>query len=72
MILSSVDSRPLVNYLNCENVSMLVRVVRLATPSIIEAKDFVRHKSIEVAKKSGRYQTPFLAKLETSKARRCD
>ena len=33
--------------------------------SIIEAKDFINHnKTVEEAKKSGRYRAPFLAEVE--------
>ena len=31
---------------------------------IIEAKDFIRYKSIKGTKKQGRFQAPFLAELE--------
>ena len=55
-----------VNYLNCQIKRHSAGEGSKAGHSpIIEAKDFIRHnKSIEEAKKSGRYRAPFLAELE--------
>ena len=47
------------------NLTAQVSPVRVGHSSIIKAKDFIKHnKSVEKAKKSGRYWAPFLAELE--------
>jgi len=55
-----------VNYLNCQIKRYSAgEGSRTGHSPIIEAKDFIRHnKSIEEAKKQGRYRAPFLAELE--------
>ena len=55
-----------VNYLNCQiKCHSTGEGSKDGHSSIIEAKDFIKHnKSVEEAKKSGRYRAPFLAELE--------
>ena len=55
-----------VNYLNCQIKRHSTGEANNAGHSpIIEAKDFIRHnKSVEEAKKQGKYRAPFLAELE--------
>ena len=55
-----------VNYLNCQiKCHSAGEDSKDGHSSIIEAKDFIKHnKSVEEAKKSGRYRAPFLAELE--------
>ena len=57
-----------VNYLNCQiKCHSAGEGSKDRHSSIIEAKDFIKHnKSVEKAKKSGRYRAPFLAELELS------
>ena len=52
-----------VNYLNCQiKCHSAGEGTKAGHSHIIEAKDFI--KSVEEAKKSGRFQAPFLAELE--------
>ena len=55
-----------VNYLNCQiKCHSAGEGSKDGHSSIIEAKNFIKHnKSVEEAKKSGRYQEQFLAELE--------
>ena len=55
-----------VNYLNCHiKCHAADKGSKDAHSPIIKAKNFINHdKSVEEAKKSGRYRAPFLAELE--------